>query len=103
MLNQLCKAGIIRGMADDIEIRAPPINPVIILPNGNIMKPVMKARYLKTLADLSRNSWPPEQVGSLLIKVNRNYFTTRDLFSAYNQASLKIEAQQLTSFVIESK
>ena len=103
MLDQLCKAGIIRGMAEDIEISAPSRNPVIILPNGNIMKPVMEARYLKSLTDLSRNSWPPEQVGSLLIKVNRKYFTTRDLFSAYNGASLTNETQQRTSFVIGSK
>ena len=103
LLDQLCKAGIIREMGDDTEMGSSFINPVIILPKGNILKLVIDARYLNSITDLSKYSWPLEPIGSLLTRLNGNYFTTSDLCSAYNQVPLTEETQQLTSFVIGSK
>ena len=90
-------------MGGDTEMGSSYINPVIILPKGNIMKLVIDARYLNSITDLSKNSWPLEPIGSLLTRLNGNYFTTSDLCSAYNQVPLTEETQQLTSFVIDSK
>ena len=103
LLNHLCKAGIIREMGDETEMGSSFINPVIILPKGNIVKLVIDARYLNSITDLSKYSWPLEPIGSLLTRLNGNYFTTSDLCSAYNQVPLTEETQQLTSFVIGSK
>ena len=82
LLEQLCKAGIIREMGDDTEMGSSFINPVIILPKGNIVKLVIDARYLNSITDLSKYSWPLEPIGSLLTRLNGNYFTTSDLCSA---------------------
>ena len=103
LLDQLCKAGIIREMGDDTEMGSSFINPVVILPNGNIVKLVIDARYLNSITDLSKYSRPLEPIGSLLTRLNGNYFTTSELCSAYNQVPLTEETQQLTSFVIGSK
>ena len=90
-------------MGDGSEMRSSFINPVIILPKGNIVKLVIDARYLNSITDLSKYSWPLEPIGSLLTRLNGNYFTTSDLCSAYNQVPLTEETQQLTGFVIGSK
>ena len=45
------------------------INPIIILPKGNIVKLVIDARYLNSITDLSRYSWPLEPIGSLITKL----------------------------------
>ena len=103
LLEQLCKAGITREMGDNTEMGSSFINTVIILPIENIVKLVIYARYLNSITNLSKYSWPLEPIGSLLTRLNGNYFTTRDLCSAYNQVPLTKETQQLTSFVIGSK
>ena len=100
---QLCKAGIIQKMGDENEMGSFFINPVIILPKGNIVKLVIDARYLKSITDVSKYSWPLEPIVSLLTRLNGNYFTTSHLCSAYNQFPLTDETQQLTSFVKGSK
>ena len=62
------------------------------------MKLVIDARYLNSTTDLSKYSWPLEPIGSLLTKLNGNYFTTSDFCSAYNQVSLTEETQINTRF-----
>ena len=79
------------------------INPIIILPKGNIVKLVIDERYLNSITDLSRYSWPLEPIGLLITKLKGNFFSTSDLCSAYNQVHLTEETQQLTSFVIGSR
>ena len=103
LLDQLCKTGIIREMGNVNEMGSEFINPIIILPKGNTIKLVIDARYLNSITDLSRYSWPLEPIGSLLTKLKWNYFTTSDLCSAYNQVPLTEETKQLVSFVIGSK
>ena len=103
LLDQLCKSGIIREMGSNTEMGSEFINPIIILPKGNIVKLFIDARYLNSITDLSRYSWPLEPIGSLITKLKGNFFTTSDLCSAYNQVPLTEETQQLTSFVIGSK
>ena len=66
LLDQLCKAGIIREMGDDTEMESSFINPVIIFPKGNKVKLVIDARYLNSITDLCKYSWPLEPIGSLL-------------------------------------
>ena len=101
--DQLCKSGIIREMGSNTEMASEFINPIIILPKGNIVKLAIDARYLNSITDLSCYSWPLEPIGSLITKLKGNFFTTSDLCSAYNQVPLTEETQQLTSFVIGSK
>ena len=90
-------------MGDDTEMGSSFINPVIIVPKGNIVKLVIDARYLNSITNVSKYSWPLEPIGSLLTRLNGNYFTTSDLCSAYIQVPLTEETQQLTNFVIGSK
>ena len=86
LLDQLCKSGIIREMGSNTEMGSVFINPIIILPKGNIVKLVIDARYLNSIT-----------------KLKGNFFNTSDLCSAYNQVPLTEETQQLTSFLIGSK
>ena len=101
--DQLCKSGLIREMGSIPEMGSEIINPIIILPKGNIVKLVIDARYLNSITDLSRYSWTLEPIESPITKLKGNLFTTSDLCSAYNQVPLTEEIQQLTSFVIGSK
>ena len=79
------------------------INPVIILPKGNIVKLIIDARYQNSILDLSKYLWPLEPIDSLLTSLNGKHFPSSDLCSAYNQVSLTEETQELTSIVIGSK
>ena len=90
-------------MGGNTEMGSEFINPIIILPKGSIVKLVIDARYLNSITDLSRYSWPLEPIGSLITKLKGNFFPTSDLCSAYNQVPLTEERQQLTRFVIGSK
>ena len=90
-------------MGSNTEMGSEFINPIIIVPKGNIMKLAIDARDLNSIFYLSRYSWPLEPIGSLITKLKGNLFTTSDLCSAYNQVLLTEETQQLTSFVIGSK
>ena len=90
-------------MGSNTEMGSEFINPIIILPKGNIVKLVIDARYLNSITDLSHYSWPLEPIGSLITKLKGNFFTTSDLCSAYNQVPLTEETQHLASFVIGSK
>ena len=103
LLEQLCKTGIIREMGNDKEMGSEFINPIIILPKGNTVKLVIDARYLNSITDLSRYSWPLEPIGSLLTRLKGNFFTTSDLCSVYNQVPLTEETKELVSFVIGPK
>ena len=103
LLEQLCKTGIIREMGNDKEMGSKFINSITILPKGITVKLVIDARYLNSLTDLSRYSWPLDPIGSLLIRLKGNFFTTSDLCSAYNQVPLTEETKQLVSFVVGPK
>ena len=96
LVDQLCKAGIFREMGDNTEMGSSFINLIIILPKGNIVKLVIDARYLNSITDLSKCSWPLEPIDSLLTRLNGNYFTTSDICSAYNQVPLTEETQQVS-------
>ena len=87
-------------MGNDKEISSEFINPILILPK---VKLVIDARYLNSITDLSRYSWPLEPIGSLLTRLKGNFFTTSDLCSSYNQLPLTEETKQLVSFVIGPK
>ena len=90
-------------MGDNNEMASIFINPIIILPKGDIVKLVIDARYLNSITDLTSYSWPLKPVGALLDRLIGKYFTTSELFSAYNQVTLTEKTQKLTSFVIGSK
>ena len=102
-LEQLCKTGIIREMGNDKEMGSEFINPIRILLKGNTIKLIVDARYLNSITDLSRFSWPLEPIGSLLTRLKGNFFTTSDLCSAYIQVPINEETKQLVSFVIGPK
>ena len=76
------------------------INPVIILAKGESLKIVLDARNLNSLIDESKCNWPIEPIQVILTKINRKYFTTADMNSAYNQMPLDEQSRRLTQFVI---
>ena len=102
-LEQLCKTGIIRKLGNNKEMGSQFINPIIILPKGNTVKLVIDARHLSSITDLSRYSWPHKPIESPLTRLKGNFFTTCDIWSAYNQVPLTEETKQLVSFVIGPK
>ena len=57
LLDQLCKSRII---GSNTKMGSEFINPIIILLKGNIVELVIDARYLNSITDLSRYSWPLE-------------------------------------------
>ena len=102
-MEQLCKTGIIRELGNDKEMGPELLNQIIILPKGNKVKPVKDARYLNSITDLSRQTWPLKPIGSVLTRLEGNFFTTSDVCSAYNQVPLTEEINQLVNFVIGPK
>ena len=76
------------------------INPVIILAKGELLKIVLDARYLNSLIDESKSNWPIEPIQVILTKINRKYFTTADMNSAYNQMPLDEQSRRLTQFAV---
>ena len=75
------------------------VNPVIILAKGESLKIVLDYRYLNSLIDESKCSWPIESTQVILTKINGKYFTTADMNSAYNQMLLDEQSRRLTFFV----
>ena len=75
-------------------------NPDTNLAKGESLKLVLDARYLNSLIDESKCSWPIEPIQVILTKINGKYFTTADMNSAYNQMPLDEQSRRLTQFVI---
>ena len=75
-------------------------NPVIILAKRESLKIVLDARYLNSLIDESKCNWPIEPIQVILTKINGKYFTTADMYSAYNQMPLDEQSRRLTQIVI---
>ena len=103
LLEQLCKAGIVREMGIDREMGSKFINPFNIQHKGNTVKLITDARYLNSNTDLGRYSWPLEPFGTLLTILKGNYFKTSDLCSAYNKLPLTEEIKLLVNFIIGPK
>ena len=76
------------------------INPVIILKKGETLKIVLDARYLNSMIDETKCSWPIEPVNEILTKIDGEYFSIADMNSAYNQMPLDRNSRRLTNFVI---
>jgi hypothetical protein len=102
-LKDLTENGIIEEMGNDPdknEMGTAFINPIIIIPKGNIIKLVIDARYLNSITDLSLYSWPLEALEVQLNRIHGEYFSVTDMSCAYHQVPLDEETQQLVSFVI---
>ena len=103
LLGKLQDSGIIREMGDDDELRSLSVNPIILLPKSNYVKPVIDARYLNSIIDLTNYSWPIEPVQMIMTRINGEYFTANDLSCASQQVLPSPETQKLTSLVIGEK
>jgi hypothetical protein len=90
------------GNETDDEMGSAFINPIILIPKGDILKLVLDARYLNSITDLTTYSWPLEPLQCLLDRVHGKYFMTTDMSCAYHQVPLHEEAQKLVSFVPHS-
>ena len=100
LLTQLKDADIIREMGDDDEMGSLFVNPIILMPKNDYVKPVIDARYLNSVTDLTNYSWPLEPVQMIMTRVNGKFFSVSDLSCAYHQVPLSSETQKLTSFII---
>ena len=76
------------------------INPVIILAKRQSLKIVLDARYHNSLNDESKCNGPIEPIQLILTEINGQYFTTADMYSAYNQILLDEQSRRLTHFLI---
>ena len=100
LLTQLKESDLIREMGDDDEMGSLFVNPIILIAKSDYVKPVIDARFLNFVTDLTNYSWPLEPVQMITTRVNGKFFSVSDLFCAYHQVPLSPETQKLTSFII---
>ena len=86
-------------MGDDDELGSLFVNPTILFPKADYVKLVIDARYLNSITDLTKSSWPLELFQMIMTRINGKYFTASDFSCAYHQVPLSPETQKLTSFV----
>ena len=105
LLKELKRARILRETGSELEMGSLFTNSIVILPSGDTLftELVIDARYLKSVTDLSNNSWPLEPVQMLLTRLDGVCYTTSDLVSAYNQVLLSADTKNLTIFVVGGK
>ena len=99
LLTQLKDADIIREVGDDDKMGLLFVNPIIVMPKNDYVKLVIDARYLNSVTDLTKYSWPSEPVQVIMTRVNGKVFAVSDLSWAYHQVPLGM----LTSFIIGGK
>ena len=100
LLTQQKDANIIREMGDDDEMGSLFVNPIILMPKSDSVKLVIDARFLNSVTNLTKYSWPQELVQILMTRANGKFFSVSDLSCAYHQVTLSPETQKLTSFII---
>ena len=100
LLTQVKDADIIRELGDDDEMGSLFVNPIILMPKIDYVKLVIDARYFNSVTDLTNYSWLLETVQMILTRVNRNFFSVRDLSFAYHEVPLSPETEKLTSLII---
>ena len=76
------------------------VNPIILMPKNDYVKPVIDARYLNSVTDLTIFSWPLEPVQMIMTRVNGKFFSVSGLSCAYHQVPLSFETQKLLNFII---
>ena len=74
LIAQFKDAEIIREMGDDDEMGSFCVNPIILMPKDNYVKPVIDAPYRNSVTDLTNHSWPLEPVHMIMIRVNGSFF-----------------------------
>ena len=97
LLTQLKDANIIQQMGDDDEMGSLFVNPIILMPKNDYLKLAIDARYLNSVTDLTKESWPLETVQ--MTRVNGKIFSVSDLSCAYHQVLFSPETQKLTGFI----
>ena len=100
LLTQLKDADNIREMGIDDEMGSLFVNPIILMPKNDYVKLVIHARFLNSVTDLTKYSWPLEPVQMIMTRVNGKLFSESYLSCAYHQVTLSPEIQELTSFII---
>ena len=100
LLRQRKDADIIREMGDDDEMGSLFVNPMILMPNNDYVKPVKDSRYLNSVTDLTNYSWPLEPVQMIITRVNGKFFSVGDMSCAYHPVPRSFETQKVTSFII---
>ena len=103
LLTQLKDADIFREMGDDDEMGSLFDNPITLRPKNDYMKLVVDARYLNSVTDLRKYSWPLKPVQMIMTRANSKVFSVSDLLCGYHQVPLSPETQTLTSFIIGGK
>ena len=74
------------------------LNPLIIIPKGDIIKCVLDARHLNSNTEQSDEGWPIEPLAPQLVRANKKYKCAIDLMYAYAHTPLDEETIKLTSF-----
>ena len=100
LLTQLKDADIIQEMGDDNEMGSLFVNPIILMPKNDYVKPVIDARYLNSVTDLTNSSPTLEPAQMIMTGVNGKFFSVSDLSCAYHQVPQSLETQKLTNFII---
>ena len=90
-------------MGDDDEMGSLFVNPMILTPKNDYVKLVIDSRYLNSVTDLTKYSWPLAPMQMIMNMVNGKVFSVSDLSCAYHQVPLSPETQKLTSFIIGGK
>ena len=90
-------------MVDDDELVSLFVNPIILLTKADYVKLFIDARYMNSITNLTKYSWPLDLVQMIMTRINGKYFTASDLSCTYYQVPLCPETQKWTSFVTGGK
>ena len=74
------------------------LSPLIIIPEGDIIKCVLDARHFNSNTEQSDESWPIEPLAPQLARANKKYKSAIDLMYAYAHTPLAEDTIKLTSF-----
>ena len=84
LLRKLKNAAIIHETIDEDDMGWLFITGIILTPKNNYVKPVIDSRYLNSVTDLNKFSWPLEPVQMMMTKINGKLFAVTDLSCAYH-------------------
>ena len=99
-MDELIQAGIIRELNENDDVNNWFVNPVIILPKKDYIKLVIDARYLNSITDTSKSSWPLEPLNVLMTRITETILTSSDLSSTYNQVPLTEDTEKVKGFFV---
>ena len=102
-MEELFQGRIIREINENDDMNNWFVNTVIIPTKNDYVKLVIYVRYLNSITDTIKSSWPFEPLNVLMTEITATISTSSYLSSAKNVVLLIEETQKTTSFFVEDR